>query len=472
MSLNRKIAHNTIWQFGGKIVGTALAVIAMSQLFRYLGPKGYGKFHIIVTFVQVAGIIVDFGIYLIVLNKISDPKKSDNEVISQSLVFRFYLNLVYLLLMGLLALVLPYESAIKIGIFLMSFSNVFLWFSQILQTVFQKQMRTHYVAIAEVVSRAILLTSTMVMIYFEVSLITLSLTVVLCNLGGFLLSVFFSYKHVDFHWHLKKEFVLNLLKSAWPIAVSIWFSLLYFKADTIILSLFKSNYEVGIYGMPYRILETLITLPLAFMGLMLPLLGDAYNRGHQKRFKKYLQKGFDGLSIMAVPLLFGSWPLAKSIILLFAGREFIESAPILRILMIGVLIIYIGALFAHAIVVISCQRQMIKYYLIIAALMMILYFTLIPIYSYWAAAWLTVVGEGLVFLATLFVIKKQTDFFPQTTVFWKSVFSAIIMAVLLYPLRNLTVFLTIPLGVLFYGAIMYFSGGIRKELWSEILKLG
>lgn len=471
MSLNRKLAHNTLYQFIGKAIGTVLALFATTQLLRYLGPSEYGKFHIILTFVQITGIIADMGLYLIVLNDISQHKNNHHHIISQNFIFRFYLNLIYLAGMGLLALILPYESAIKLGIFLMSFSNIFIWFGQIYQTVFQKNLNTQYIALSEIIGRGALAVSTVMMIYWRVSIVPLALTVVIGNFVSFFLSWYFARRYVKFSWHMDWNYIRNVLSRTWPVAVSIWFSLLYFKADTIILSFFKSDYEVGIYGMPYRILETLVTLPLVFMSLIMPLTSRAFGRGRMRRFKKYMQKGFDALSIMGVPLLFGAQPLARSIVLLLAGDQFIESVPLLQILMISVLIMYIGALFGHAIISIQEQKTMIKYYIGIALLMLTLYFILIPKYSYWAAAWLTVAGEMLVFWATFFVVYKKIRFVPQMGVFVKSVISAIIMAGALYPFRHLTIFLTMPLAIGFYGGTMYLIGGVRKEFVLEVLGL-
>ena len=100
MSTTRALAHNTLIQFIGKAVGTVLALFASTLLFRYLGPSEYGKFHIILTIVQLSGIIGDLGLYLIVLNDISHPKRESNHVLSQHFMFRMYLNAMYLLIMA------------------------------------------------------------------------------------------------------------------------------------------------------------------------------------------------------------------------------------------------------------------------------------------------------------------------------------------------------------------------------------
>lgn len=471
MSLNRKLAHNTLAQFIGKMAGTLLALLATTQILRYLGPSEYGKFHIILTIVQITGIVADLGLYLIVLNDISHPARDHKHVMSQHFVFRVYLNGIYLAAMAALSFALPYESVIRWGIALMAISNSFNWFGQIFQSFFQKKFITHYGAIAEIAGRGALFASTIFMIRAHSSLLALTLTVVIGSFVSFVLSWYFAKDHLKLTWKLDRAYIKDVLTRTWPVAISIWFNLLYFKADTIVLSLYASDYEIGIYGMPYRILETLVTFPLLFMGLIMPLLSDARGNKDGYAFKRYMQKGFDGLSIIALPVLFGTLPLAEPIVRLLAGEEFLPSAVVLRILIIGVFMMFIGALFAHAIITIDKQRAMVKYYATIAVVSLILYVIFIPLYSYIAAAWLTTIGEVLIFVISFMVVYKKTHFMPRFRVFGKSLVSAILMVGALYPLRSWTLFITLPLGMLVYGAALYLVGGIRREVITEIVRL-
>ena len=477
MSTTRTLAHNTLIQFIGKAVGTVLALFASTLLFRYLGPSEYGKFHIILTIVQLSGIIGDLGLYLIVLNDISHPKRESNHVLSQHFMFRMYLNAMYLLIMAAVALVAPYESAIRLGIFLMSFSNIFIWLSQIFQTVFQKHLVSSRSALSEIIGRGVLLLATILMMRFQVGLVPLTITVVAGNCAQFFLSWLLARKYIDFTWRVDASYIIGVLSRTWPVAVCIWFHLLYFKADSIILSWYVSDYEVGIYGMPYRIIETLVTLPLVFMGLLFPILNDAYGRGSKEAFRFHMQSGFDALAIMSAPLIFGTPVLAKSIVLLLGGSEFLPSAPVLSILMIGVYMMFIGSIFAHTVITVSSQKTMIKYYAILAAFMIVLNIALIPRYSYFAAAWLTALGEVVMFSAAFVVVWKKTHFVPRVSVLVKSIISAILMAGALYFIRpangvfhNASLFIALPLSLVLYGGILYAIGGVKKETVREVMR--
>jgi hypothetical protein len=51
----------------------------------------------------------------------------------------------------------------------------------------------------------------------------------------------------------------------------------------------------------------------------------------------------------------------------------------------------------------------------------------------------------------------------------KSLFSCIIMSVVLYVLRSLTIFLTLPLGCFIYVGVLYKIGGLKKEWVREVI---
>ena len=75
MSLVRKVAHNTFLQASGKIIGTALGVAAAFFLFRYLGDYKYGQYTTIMVYLQIFGILMDLGLFIVLIKKISQAEE-------------------------------------------------------------------------------------------------------------------------------------------------------------------------------------------------------------------------------------------------------------------------------------------------------------------------------------------------------------------------------------------------------------
>ena len=177
-----------------------------------------------------------------------------------------------------------------------------------------------------------------------------------------------------------------ILQETWPIGLSIFFNLIYYKMDTVILSLSWPAETVGLYGAPYKVLEVLITFPAMFAGLITPYFVKTYAEKNYERFEKLLSRAVEVMAMIAIPMAVGTLFLGKEIMILVGGSEFAESGNILKILMFAAAAIFIGNLFANTVVAIGRQKKMLWVYVAVALVSLGLYLYFIPRYSYWAAS--------------------------------------------------------------------------------------
>ncbi|MBI5798862.1 MAG: oligosaccharide flippase family protein [Candidatus Yonathbacteria bacterium] len=283
-----------------------------------------------------------------------------------------------------------------------------------------------------------------------------------------LLNFFFAHARVRFVAAWDFDIWRKIIHSSWPIALSIFFNLIYLKADTIILSLFRTQGEVGIYGAPYRVLETLATFPFLFVGLVFPVFTHAYEQGDSEHLRRTFQKTFDALAVLALPMVAGTLVLARPIMVLVAGDEFAASGPLLQILIIAAGFIFFGTLFGHLIVVAHAQKRMILGYAITACIALAGYIVFIPIYSYWGAAWMTVVAEGTILLLTAWMVIRTLALVPRFSIFLRAFGASVCMALALASLNTLHVLLLVPIGTVLYGVFLYLFRGIPNEIIRKI----
>ena len=228
------------------------------------------------------------------------------------------------------------------------------------------------------------------------------------------------------------------------------------------LSLMKSSGDVGIYGVAYKILESLIFFPAVFVGLLMPLLSK-YAFASIAEFKKIAQRGLDFLIIFSVPLVAGGLVLSRRIINLIAGPEFAPAAGILNILIFATAIIFFGTLFSSMIIALEKQKALAKIYSIGAIVNFGVNLVLIPRFSYWGAAFSTLLTEFLVTAFMLFVIKKAASFFPSFRLAAKTIFSACLMAGVIFAASGLNLFLLLPIAFLVYFAALFALKGISIQ---------
>ncbi|MDA3839494.1 MAG: flippase [Patescibacteria group bacterium] len=470
MTLSTKIAHNTIIQIASKIIATILGLFTIAIMTRYLGKSGFGDYTTILVYLTFFATVADLGLTLVTVQLISKPGADQERIIGSLFGFRFVTAFLFLGGAILLSLFLPYSNIIKAGIALTAFSFLFVNFNQILVGIFQKNLKMGKVAIAETVSRLFLFLAVLFVYFLDLGLTGILVATVLSNFISFLFHYIFSRKFVKAKINFDIRLWKKIIVQSWPIAVTIFFNLIYLRTDTIILSLVKSSEEVGIYGAAYRVVDVLVTVPFMFAGIILPVLTRSWAEKNNKFFKNVLQKSFDIMIIMAIPILAGTYFTADEIINIIAGSEFHESAFVLKILMLASTFIFMGTMFSHAIIAIEKQKEIIKAYIFVAVTSLVAYIIIIPKFSYTGAAWITVYSELAIGFATFFLVYKYTKFIPSLKVFFKVIMATTLMSLALHYFNayNLNLYLSITFSVFIYFVSLYVFGGITKK---EILNI-
>lgn len=468
MSLTKKVAYNTTVQLVGKIISTIIGIVIVGLITRHLGQAGYGQYITVLAFVQFFAVIVDLGLYLTLIQEISDPKVDERKAISNVFTIRLITGVIFFVLAPLIVLLFPYTQIVKQGVILMSVSFFLFTLAQILIALFQKNLKMDKIIGTEVLGRAAFLITVILVVVFDKGLLYVILGNVIFNIIYFALVFFMARNYTKFSLGFDFQYWKKIWHRAWPIALTSLLTLVYFKADTIILSLYHPASSVGIYGATYKVLEIITTFPHMFLGLILPVLTATYLAGNLERFKRIYQKVFDFFLIITIPLIVGTMLLANRVMVLIAGDEFYLSGHILKILVWATAIIFFGGLFGYVILAIDKQKKMIPYYLVTAALSLILYFALIPQFSYWAAASVTVFIELLYTIFAFSIAYKYSKTRLNLKIFSKVLLASLMMGLFIYLLFELNLIILIILASLVYFACLYFIKGIDKNIINEL----
>ncbi|MFA5048137.1 MAG: flippase [Patescibacteria group bacterium] len=469
MSLISKIATNTFWQVFGKILGTILGLVTVGLMTRYLGQAGFGYYTTIVSFLQFFGVITDFGLQMTATKALARPGANENKIISNIFTLRLASAIVFLGGAAIICWFLPYPMIVKQGIAIGSLSFVFISLQSVLISVFQKNMSMAKVAWAEIWGRLILLGGVYSAITGKFGLLYIIMAVVVANLVNWAILHYRSRKYVKVRLAFDWTYWLEIWHASWPLAITISLSLVYFRADTLILSFFRPASEVGIYGASYKVLEVLIQFPYLFLGVILPLLSQFFVTD-KKIFQAILQKSFDFLMIIALPMIFAIWALGDKVMTVVAGSDFAVSGDILKILIVAAGAIYVSSLFGYTIVACELQKKMIKFYLINAVISLILYLIFIPMYSYWGAAVLTVLTELVIMFSSLYILKKHVQISLKFKVAGKALAASAIMLLVLWLLNNQGLFTLMIIGGIVYFGVLYMLRGVSKSMIREIVK--
>lgn len=472
MSLTRKIAHNTIVQIIGRGGAGVLAVVAISFITRYLGREGFGYYTTVIAFLQFIAILIDFGLTTIVVQMVSERDDGVDKIMSNLMTMRTVSAAIFLGAAPAVAMFFPYPGIIKLGIAITTITFFLQLLLQTITGIFQKHLAMHIPAAADFISRIFFVIAVAALVNFKQGFLPILWALAASNLISLAIIYFYSRKFVTirpaFDWAIWK----NILSRAWPIGVSIILNLIYLKVDIIILSLYKSQEDVGLYGAPYKLIDALTMFAMLFMGLILPLLAAAWAKKETARFAHIFQKTFNLLIIFIVPMLVGAYFISDKVMVAMASQAFAASGKILTILAIGAAALFVGSLFSHTIVAINKQKMIIWGYLADAILSLIGYFIFIPRYSYIGAAWVTVFSESFIVIIGAIIVWRETGIIPKfIKISVKAIAAALPMAALLYFIKDMPVAISMSAAAVVYVIFIIIFRGVTMEEIKKIVRL-
>jgi len=275
--------------------------------------------------------------------------------------------------------------------------------------VFQKNLRMDKVTITELLGRIIQVLFIIVAVKNNWGFTAIIFSVLLSSIFTFGAIVFLSRKYIKFSLKFDFDYWKKFLKMSMPVGISAFVTFLYFKMDTILLSILKGSEAVGIYNMAYKIIENITFFPGMIVGLILPLL-SMYVFSDKNNFTKIVNETAKVFILIIVPLIIGTLFLAEDIIGIIGGEEFLISANVLRILIVALAFIFFGNLFNSILLSANLQNKLMHILSFCAVFNIGLNFIFIPMYSYNGAAAVSLVTEFLVVLLTAYYANKYVDF--------------------------------------------------------------
>lgn len=475
MSLAQKVLHNTLIQIIGKTISTILGIFSIALITRYLSPHGFGEYTTIITYLTFFAVASDFGLTLVTSQMISSGANDEKKILNNLFGLRLVSSLLVITLAPIIVSFFPYDAAIKLGVLISFVAFLFPALNQVLIGLFQKKLSMERDTLAELISRLVLIAGIILAKNMSAGLNGILIATVASGLASFLSHYLFSLKFLmikpAFDWLIWKK----IFAKSWPLTITIVLNLIYLRADTLLLSLFRPVEEVGLYGAAYKIIDIFTTIPFMFAGLLLPILTKAWEEGKKNHFKTVLQKAFDFMSILAIPLVIGSQFLAKPVIRFTAGSEFIASGAILQVLILAVAAIFMGTMFSHAVIALNKQKEMITFYILTSLSSLAAYLIFIPRFSYFGAALVTIYSETLIAFFSAKCVFKYSNFLPSFKIFRRSLLSSLIMALFLFiasPIYESTLgglLSLIILACLIYFTMLYLLGGIDRQDLIKIL---
>jgi O-antigen/teichoic acid export membrane protein len=190
---------------------------------------------------------------------------------------------------------------------------------------------------------------------------------------------------------IERGLARSVLGQSVPIWIGGLLSLLYFKVDTLFVRALAGDAELGAYAAAYKIFEGAHLLPAIVMAATFPRLARAHRDPARRR---WLERALASC-LLALGLVIGGacFALAPSLVAWIFGPGFHRAADSLRVLALGVPLIYVNFGLTHFLVARDRERVTTWLSLMMLVIVVALDLALIPRRAGPGAALATVLAE-------------------------------------------------------------------------------
>ena len=286
-----------------------------------------------------------------------------------------------------------FSPFIKLSIFVFSFSL----FAQAMifsaSSVFQKSLAYSKYMIALCVGSITNLSLVLFLILIKEPFLVILFAFVFTNFLSGIIGLFLAKERL-FPISLDWIFIKKIFFSSLPLGVMLVFNLVYFRADTFILSILKSSRDVGIYGLSYKFFDFLIALPLFLSNSLYPYL--LKNKKNTRIFFNLIKNYLFIFVLCGVILIFPFWFLSPLFALI--KPEFLPATLPFKILLLSLPVFFASSLLQWSLISLDQQKYLMYVYLLATAINILLNIIFIPYASYVASAIITGVCEILVLI--------------------------------------------------------------------------
>jgi O-antigen/teichoic acid export membrane protein len=439
---------------------------------RYLGTEDFGKFTFAIAFVFLFDPLIDPGLYHFLIREIARNKDATSRFVSHALTWKLMITpLVFLIIFICVNIIHDSQKTLQ-AVYIMTIAL----FLKSYKDAFRPALLAHEYFGLETISIfiervSILILGSLALIMGQGLLTFCWVFVIVRVLDLIIIAVIVRWKICGITLGFDIGFLKHIVITAVPIGAFYITLNVYNYIDTVMLSILKTDAEVGWYNASYKIYEGLLIIPVIIGTVFMPRLSQLF-KNNKEAFNDLILKGLKFIILISVFVIFNGIILSDKIITFCFGIEYNRAIMSLNVLLTGIMFVFTINFLQTA--MITMDKQKIVLYLAVLSLIfnIILNLYLIPKYSYIGAALATVIVEFFLFLSLLIYTQK----IGIKILWWKLIGkppSALLISVLIFwvlsPLN--IVYLRLFLVNICFITLLFFMRIFDKEELSELYNL-
>lgn len=467
MKQSQRIVKNAVAGFTAGVIGGLVYLATTIAIARNhnVSLEEFGKYQWVLAFAMIAQLVADSGLPRMMIREIAKDPECVGKITGASAGLIWAISFVVCLIVGVIALFLPFGNDMKIAVMLMTLATLCTFHAAGYGAVLRAFEDNELSYLGFILQKVLLLAFILVMLHFRTGMVGFVSAHLLSNL---LLWAFYHIIVSKFYTKVKLRIDLPLWKelffSAVPMGGGVMLRQLAMQIDIFVLGLMTNMQTVGLFGGPYRLSWSLRTIPQT---LSLPLYPLFSRTAHfsPSRFGDVYRQSLKFFSLLSVPFaaFFIVW--SKQLLTLALGARFLPALPAMQLLGLGLIPFFMSTLFQYLFAAIDAQKGFFLTTAIGSALRIILLVALIPRYNYVGPAIAFVCAETVTVGLWIFQMHKLGYPAQLGNVLWRPLAGGAAMACVLYFCGESSLLWQLAgagLSILSYGVVLFalrtFSG--------------
>ena len=334
--MSKSISKNIIFKFLLNIFNLIVPIVIGPYVLRILGPDLMGTINFSQTIYGYFFIFAGFGVYQYGLREISRVR-DDKEKLSKVFTSLFTLTLITNIVTILVYIVfinLSYSgSEIYVACMILTFnllSNIFYteWVNEGLENYDFITIKTIIIRAAYVI---LLFVFVRTVNNFKEYMILLVVSTFLNNIASFFYikkRISFNFKELTLVKHVKPMFLVVILSNA---------NVLYTQLDRYLLGRYESMDSIAYYSTAQSVSSIINTLLMTVITVTIPRMSNYISNESHDEYERLLDKISKMYFIILFPAAIGLFVLAKEVIIIYGGHEYLPAIPMLQVFSIYII---------------------------------------------------------------------------------------------------------------------------------------
>jgi O-antigen/teichoic acid export membrane protein len=469
----RLVARNSAILTGLNIVARLIDFAFALLMLRVLGPEGAGNYYFAVVIVGWFEIVMNFGLNTYLTREVSRDKANAAAYLAQTSRLRMLLALAALPVMLVLVALEASRgnTALAIVIALLVLSQFPSSLATGLSAVFFAHERAEVPAALTIVSALLKAAIGAALLLAGWGVIGLGVTSLVVNLITLVILFIAARRIYDLRLRIAdsdQSAIRNpqskILRESFPLMLNHLLATLFFKVDVPLLQAIKGPVAVGYYSAAYKFIDAFNIIPAFFTQSLFPAMSRMALQRDQTLARSYTL-ALKLLVMVSLPLAVTTTFLAEPMIGILGGREFLpEGAIALAIMCWSMPIGWINSVTNYALIAAGQQRALTRAFIIGLTFNIVANLALIPVFSFVAAAVVTIFSE--IVEGTAFYVYVHRHIAPVNWVeaLAKPFLAAGAMAAVtsIFAMNGL-VLIGLLLGLALYGGVLGLTGALAPQ---------